>query len=81
MTGKEPNVIVNPDEVVAFGAAVQVCPYLVEINQSGLCRGPCAAYELSEWFNSGSVRSKPVYLMEYLLYRFFFFFFEIMNIN
>ena len=32
MTGKEPNVIVNLDEVVAFGAAVQVCPYLVEIN-------------------------------------------------
>jgi molecular chaperone DnaK len=24
MTGKEPNVIVNPDEVVALGAAVQV---------------------------------------------------------
>ena len=32
MTGKEPNVTVNPDEVVALGAAVQVCPYLVEIN-------------------------------------------------
>ena len=31
MTGKEPNVTVNPDEVVALGAAVQVCPYLVEI--------------------------------------------------
>lgn len=26
MTGKEPNVTVNPDEVVALGAAVQVCP-------------------------------------------------------
>ena len=38
MTGKEPNVTVNPDEVVALGAAVQVCPYLVEINyhSSGL---------------------------------------------
>ena len=32
MTGKEPNVTVNPNEVVALGAAVQVCPYLVEIN-------------------------------------------------
>ena len=40
MTGKEPNVTVNPDEVVALGAAVQVCPYLVEINYhlSGLQR-------------------------------------------
>ena len=38
MTGKEPNVNVNPDEVVALGPAVQVCPYLVEINyhSSGL---------------------------------------------
>lgn len=25
MTGKDPNVTVNPDEVVALGAAVQVC--------------------------------------------------------
>lgn len=25
MTGKEPNVSVNPDEVVALGASVQVC--------------------------------------------------------
>lgn len=25
LTGKEPNVSVNPDEVVALGAAVQVC--------------------------------------------------------
>ena len=25
LTGKEPNVTVNPDEVVALGAAVQVC--------------------------------------------------------
>lgn len=25
ITGKEPNVTVNPDEVVALGAAVQVC--------------------------------------------------------
>ena len=32
MTGKEPNVTVNPDEVVALGAVVHVCPYLVEIN-------------------------------------------------
>ena len=32
MTGKEPNLTVNLDEVVALGAAVQVCPYLVEIN-------------------------------------------------
>ena len=79
MTGKEPNVTVNPDEVVALGAAVQVCPYLVEINQSGLCRVPCPACELSEWFNLGLVKSKPVYLMEYILYRFFFF--EILNIN
>ena len=40
MTGKEPNVTVNPNEVVALGAAVQVCPYLVEINYhlSGLQR-------------------------------------------
>ena len=40
MTGKEPNVTVNPNEVVALGAAVQVCPYLVEINYhlSGLLR-------------------------------------------
>jgi molecular chaperone DnaK len=29
MTGKEPNVTVNPDEVVALGAAVQVCPSIV----------------------------------------------------
>jgi len=30
VTGKEPNVTVNPDEVVALGAAVQVCsPELV----------------------------------------------------
>lgn len=28
MTGKEPNVSVNPDEVVALGAAVQVGPLL-----------------------------------------------------
>lgn len=28
LTGKEPNVTVNPDEVVALGAAVQVCPHL-----------------------------------------------------
>jgi len=28
MTGKEPNVTVNPDEVVALGAAVQVGPGL-----------------------------------------------------
>lgn len=27
MTGKEPNVTVNPDEVVALGAAVQVGPH------------------------------------------------------
>jgi molecular chaperone DnaK len=27
ITGKDPNVTVNPDEVVALGAAVQVCPY------------------------------------------------------
>jgi len=27
MTGKDPNVTVNPDEVVALGAAVQVCLY------------------------------------------------------
>ena len=73
MIKKEPNVTVNLDEVVALGAAVQVCPYLVEINQSGLCRVPCPAYELSEWFNSGLIRSKPMYLMEYILYRFFFF--------
>lgn len=26
LTGKEPNVTVNPDEVVALGAAVQVYP-------------------------------------------------------
>lgn len=26
LTGKEPNVTVNPDEVVALGAAVQVSP-------------------------------------------------------
>jgi molecular chaperone DnaK (HSP70) len=25
LTGKDPNVSVNPDEVVALGAAVQVC--------------------------------------------------------
>jgi molecular chaperone DnaK (HSP70) len=25
LTGKDPNVTVNPDEVVALGAAVQVC--------------------------------------------------------
>ena len=32
LTGKEPNVTVNPDEVVALGAAVQVSrlsPYLI----------------------------------------------------
>ncbi len=29
MTGKEPNVTVNPDEVVALGAADQVCPSIV----------------------------------------------------
>lgn len=28
VTGKEPNVTVNPDEVVALGAAVQVNPLL-----------------------------------------------------
>lgn len=28
MTGKDPNVTVNPDEVVALGAAVQVCSTL-----------------------------------------------------
>lgn len=27
MTSKEPNVTVNPDEVVALGASVQVCIY------------------------------------------------------
>ena len=27
LTGKEPNVTVNPDEVVALGAAVQVGPF------------------------------------------------------
>ena len=31
ITGKEPNVTVNPDEVVALGAAVQVCPSIVLI--------------------------------------------------
>ena len=33
LTGKEPNVTVNPDEVVALGAAVQVCSrqLLIEI--------------------------------------------------
>lgn len=29
LTGKEPNVTVNPDEVVALGAAVQVDPTLL----------------------------------------------------
>lgn len=29
ITGKEPNATVNPDEVVALGAAVQVCSFLV----------------------------------------------------
>ena len=29
MTGKEPNVTVNPNEVVALGAAVQVRPFLL----------------------------------------------------
>jgi molecular chaperone DnaK (HSP70) len=27
LTGKDPNVTVNPDEVVALGAAVQVCSF------------------------------------------------------
>lgn len=31
LTGKEPNVTVNPDEVVALGAAVQVVTYLQRI--------------------------------------------------
>ena len=29
MTGKEPNVTVNPNEIVALGAAVQVHPFLL----------------------------------------------------
>ena len=29
MTGKEPNVTVNPNEFVAFGAIVQVRPFLL----------------------------------------------------
>ena len=29
MTGKEPNVTVNPSEVVGLGAIVQVCPIVL----------------------------------------------------
>lgn len=36
MTGKDPNVTVNPDEVVALGAAVQVC-YTLVLQGAFLC--------------------------------------------
>ena len=40
LTGKEPNVTVNPDEVVALGAAVQVSPPLFP-NTSVFCVFVC----------------------------------------
>lgn len=42
ITGRDPNVTVNPDEVVALGAAVQVCnetPLEVLFDESSICMG------------------------------------------
>ena len=57
MSGKDPNVSVNPDEVVALGAAVQVCVAVcvcVWGGEGGMGLQPVAY--TSSWIYEGLVR-------------------------
>lgn len=44
MTGKEPNVTVNPDEVVALGAAVQVRLFVCHCEHLSLLTTPVVTF-------------------------------------
>jgi molecular chaperone DnaK (HSP70) len=52
MTGKDPNVTVNPDEVVALGAAVQVSSQGTLVWQTNLCLELCYKH-VTTLFESG----------------------------
>lgn len=72
LTGKDPNVTVNPDEVVALGAAVQVCIFTLLIVHLFLLEFSFSydvsvhAFFLRLWFWSVGLRCLR-HLMQYVI--------------